>query len=92
MNEYRQISVVAKVLEGIICDQLLSAVCSVSTETKMVSSMIIPLDKATDNRALNINRGDVHAIVFLKLKKTFDTVYQRNAYTAALSPVESVLC
>ena len=31
-------------------------------------------NEATDNQAFNIDRGDVNAVVFLDLKKVFDTV------------------
>ena len=39
-------------------------------------SFSIALLHATDNWAFNIDRGNVNAVVFLDLKKAFDTVDQ----------------
>ena len=83
LNNYRPISivpVVAKVFERIIYDQLYSYL----TENNIVSSCqsgfrslhstaTAPLE-ATDNWAYNIDQGNVNAVVFLDLKRAFDTV------------------
>ena len=83
MNNYRPISiipVVAKVFERIIYDQAFAYV----TEHNLISShqsgfrrlhsTVTALLEATDNWAFNIDSGNVNAVVFLDLKKAFDTV------------------
>ena len=83
MNNYRPISiipVVAKVFESIIYDQAFAYV----TEHNLISSYqsgfrrllstVTALLEATDNLAFNIDSGNVNAVVFLDLKKAFDTV------------------
>ena len=41
---------------------------------RSLQSTVTALLEATDNWAFNIDRGDVNAVVFLDLKKAFDTV------------------
>ena len=83
LNNYRPISVilvVAKVFERIIYDQLYNYL----TTHKFISrhqsgfrplhSTVTALLQATDSWAYNIDQGNVNAVVFLDLKKAFDTV------------------
>ena len=83
LSNYRPISVipvVAKVFERIIYDQLYNHL----TIHKLISrhqsgfrplhSTITALLEATDSWAYNIDQGNVNAVVFLDLKKAFDTV------------------
>ncbi|CAB4013831.1 Hypothetical predicted protein, partial [Paramuricea clavata] len=83
LNNYRPISlilVVAKVFERIDYDQLYDYL----TENNLISShrsgfrslrsTVTALLKVTDNWAYNIDQGNVNAVVFLDLKKAFDTV------------------
>ena len=83
LNNYRPISVipvVAKVFERIIYDQLYNHL----TIHKLISrhqsgfrrlhSTITALLEVTDSWAYNIDQGNVNAVVFLDLKKAFDTV------------------
>ena len=82
LNNYRPISVIsvmAKVYERIVYDQLyfLSSEEIISTYQsgfRSSHSTVTALLEATDNWAFNIDRGDVNAVVFLDLKKAFDTV------------------
>ena len=85
LNNYRPISVIsviAKVFERIVYDQLynfLSDEDIISTHQsgfRSLHSTVTALLKATDNWAFNIDRGNVNAVVFLDLKKAFDTVDQ----------------
>ena len=69
MNNYRPISiipVVTKVFKIIIYDQAFSFRRLLSTFTALL--------EAKDNWAFNSNSGSVHAVVFLDLKKAFDTM------------------
>ena len=81
MNNYRSISIiVAKVYNRIIYDQAFAYV----TEHNLISShqsgfrhlhsTVTALLEATDNWVFNIDSGNVNAVVFLDLKKPFDTV------------------
>ena len=83
LNNYRSISVisvVAKVFERIVYDQL----CNFLTNEDIISkqqlgirslhSTASALLEATDSWTFNIDRGNVNAVVFLDLKKAFDTV------------------
>jgi len=79
----RPISVVctiAKVFERIVYDQLysfLSANGKISKEQsgfRAMHSTLTALVEATDSWSYEIDRGNVNAIVFLDLKKAFDTV------------------
>ena len=85
LNNYRPISVIsviAKVFERIVYDQLYNCLSNediISTHQsgfRSLHSTVTALLKATDNWALNIDRGNVNAVVFLDLKKAFDTVDQ----------------
>ena len=87
LNNYRPISVIsviAKVFERIVYDQLynfLSDEDIISTHQsgfRSLHSTVTALLEAiaTDNWAFNIDRGNVNAVVFLDLKKAFDTVDQ----------------
>ena len=83
MNNYRPISVIsaiAKVFERIVYNQLSSYLSENNILSKYQSgfrsfhSTVTALLEATDNWAFNIDRGYVNAVVFLDLKKAFDTV------------------
>ena len=83
LNNYRPISVisvVAKVFERIVYDQLynfLSTEGIISDKQsgfRSLHSTVSALLEATDSWAFNIDRGYVNAVVFLDLKKAFDTV------------------
>ena len=83
LNNYRPISVIsviAKVFERIVYDQLynfLSDEDIISTHQsgfRSLHSTVTALLEATDNWAFNIDRGNVNTVVFLDLKKAFDTV------------------
>ena len=83
LNNYRPISVisvVAKVFERIVYDQLYNFLSSEEIISKQQSgfrslhSTVTALLEATDSWAFNIDRGYVNAVVFLDLKKAFDTV------------------
>ena len=82
-SNYRPISVipvVAKVFERIIYDQLYVHLTKYNLLSKYQSgfrslhSTVTALLEATDSWALNIDRGLINAVVFLDLKKAFDTV------------------
>ena len=84
INHYRPIStipVVAKMFERIIYDQLYKYL----TDSKLLSGhqsagflsahpTVTALLEATDSWSLSIDLGNVNAVVFLGLKKAFDTV------------------
>ena len=83
MNNYRPISVIsaiAKVFERIIYNQLSSYLSENNILSQYQSgfrsfhSTMTALLEATDDWAFNIDRGYVNAVVFLDLKKAFDTV------------------
>ena len=83
INNYRPISVIsviAKVFERIIYDQLYSflSVNHIISERqsgfRSLHSTLTALIEATDSWAYNIDRGNFNAVVFLDLKKAFDTV------------------
>ena len=83
MNNYRHMSVisaVAKVFERIIYDQIYAYLSEHEILSKSPSgfrsihSTVTALLEATDNWAFDIYRGNINAILFLDLKKTFDTV------------------
>ena len=82
LNNYPPISVIsvmAKVYERIVYDQLyfLSSEEIISTYQsgfRSSHSTVTALLEATDNWAFNIDRGNVNAVVFLDLKKAFGTV------------------
>jgi len=74
------ISVVAKVFERIVYDQLYayleehSIICKCQSGFRSTHSTVPALLEATDAWAYNIDRGKINAVVFLDLKKAFDTV------------------
>ena len=83
MNNYHPISVISaigKVFERIVYNQLSSYLSENNILSKYQSgfrsfhSTVTALLEATDNWAFNIDRGYVNAVVFLDLKKAFDTV------------------
>ena len=82
-TNYRPISVipvVAKVFERVVYDQLyyyLTKNCILSryqSGFRSLHSTVTALLEATDSWAMNIDRGFVNAVVYLDLKKAFDTV------------------
>ncbi|XP_078377802.1 uncharacterized protein LOC144660957 [Oculina patagonica] len=86
LNNYRPISVisiVAKVFERIIYGQLYAyleehnIICKHQSGFRAIHSTVTALLEATDTWAYNIDHGKVNAVVFLDLKKAFDTVEQR---------------
>ena len=83
MNNYRPISVisvVAKVFERITYDQVYAYLSENNIISKSQSgfrsiySTVTALLEATDSWAFGIDRGNVNGVVFLDLKKAFDTV------------------
>ena len=74
------ISVIAKVFERIVYDQLYifssneDIISTHQSGFRSLHSTVTALLEATDNWAFNIDRGNVNAVVFLDLKKAFDTV------------------
>ena len=82
-NNYRPISVisaVAKVFERIIYDQIYAYLSEHDILSKSQSgfrsihSTVTALLEATDSWAFDIDHGNVNVVVFLDLKKAFDTV------------------
>ena len=83
MNNYRSISIIpvaAKVFERIICDQAYAFLTNNNILSNRQSgfrclhSTVTALLEATNDWAYNIDRGNVDSVVFLDLKKAFDTV------------------
>ena len=83
LNNYRPISVIsviAKVFERIIYDQLYNyltnedVISNHQSGFRSLHSTATALLEATDDWAFNIDRGNFNAVVFLDLKKAFDTV------------------
>ncbi|CAB4019988.1 Hypothetical predicted protein [Paramuricea clavata] len=83
LNNYRPISiipVVAKVFERIIYDQVYAylmdnnLLSNCQSGFRTLHSTVTALLEATNNWSYNIDRGNVNAVVFLDLKKAFDTV------------------
>ena len=83
LNNYRPISVisvVAKVFEKIVYDQLYAylsdheIICKKQSGFRSIHSTVTALLEATDSWALNIDQKKINAVVFLDLKKAFDTV------------------
>ena len=83
LNNYRPISVISvigEVFERIIYDQLYNfltnedIISNHQSGFRSLHSTVTALLEATDDWAFNIDRGNVNAVVFLDLKKAFDTV------------------
>ena len=83
LNNYRPISVtpiIAKVLERIVYNQLYgyltmnNLISSQQSGFRSLHSTVTALLHATDNWAFNIDKGNINTVVFLDLKKAFDTV------------------
>ena len=85
VNNYRPISVilvVAKVFEIIVYDQLYmygyleehSIICKYQSGFRPTHSTVMALLEATDTWAYNIDRGKIIAVIFLDIKKAFNTV------------------
>lgn len=83
LNNYRPISIVpivAKVFERIIYDQVYgyltenNLISSQQSGFRSLHSTVTALLEATNDWAFNIDKGSVNAVVFLDLKKAFDTV------------------
>ena len=74
------ISVIAKVFERIVYDQLYAyleernIICKDQSGFRAIHSTVTALLEATDTWAYNIDCGKINAVVFLDLKKAFDTV------------------
>ena len=70
----------AKVFERIIYDQLYAyleehnIICKYQSGFRAIHSTVTALLEATDTWAYNIDCGKINAVVFLDLKKAFDTV------------------
>ena len=80
LNNYRPISVIsvmAKVFERIVYDQLYAyleehnIICKYQSGFRAIHSTVTGLLEATDTWAYNIDRGKSNAVVFLDLKKAF---------------------
>ena len=78
LNKYRPISVisvVAKVFERIIYDQVYAyleehnIICKHQSGFRAAHSTVTALLEATDTQAYNIDRGKINAVVFLDLKR-----------------------
>ena len=71
---------VAKVFERIVYDQLYryltenKLLCCYKSGFRTLHSTVTALIEATDSWSLNVDRGFVNAVVFLDLKRPFDTV------------------
>ena len=87
LNNYRPISIISvltKVFERIVYDQLYNFLSNediISTHQsgfRSLHSTVTALLEATDDWAFNIDRGNVNAVVFLDLKKAFDTLDHDN--------------
>ena len=83
LNNYRPISlisVIAKVFERVIYDQLYhfltneDIISNHQSGLRSLHSTVTALLEATDDWAFNIDRSSVNAVVLLDLKKAFDTV------------------
>ena len=83
LNNYRPISVIsvmAKVFERIVHDQLYAyleehnIICKYQSGFHAIHSAVTALLEATDTWTYNIDRGKINTVVFLDLKKAFDTV------------------
>ena len=74
------ISVIVKVFERIIYDQLYAyleehnIICKYQSGFCAIHSTVTALLEATDTWAYNIDRGKINAVVFFDLKKAFDTI------------------
>ena len=80
LNNYRPfcvISVVAKVFERIVYDQLYAyleehdIICKYQPGFRAIHSTVTALLEATDTWAYDIDRGKINAVVFLNFKKGF---------------------
>ena len=83
LNNYRPISIVpivAKVFERIVYDQVMmyitnhNLISNCQSGFRSLHSTATSLLETVDSWAYNIDRGCVNAVVFLDLKKAFDTV------------------
>ena len=95
VNTYRSISlisVIAELFERIVYDQLYSFFIIINEEIitnqqsgfRSLHSTVTALLEPTNSWAFNIYRSNVNAMVFLDLKKAFDTV-DRDVVLARLS-------
>ena len=77
LNNYRPISiitVVAKVFERIIYDQIYDNLIKNGLLSDSLHFTVTALLEVTNDWAYNIDKGSVNAVVLLDLKKAFDTV------------------
>ena len=82
-NNYRPISVipvVSKILEKIIYDQLYDylnnnmLLTNCQSGFRSLHSTMTALLRATNNWSINIDKGHINGVIFIDLKKAFDTV------------------
>ena len=83
MNNYRPITVlpiIAKMFERLIYDQLYTyftennLLGSQQWGFRSLHSTVLALNEATDSWLLNIDKGKLNSVIFLDIKKAFDTV------------------
>ena len=83
LNNYRPISVIptlAKIFEKIICDQLYQyldengLLNSGQSGFRSLHSTLTTLLETNDNWRVNIDRGLLNGVIFIDLKKAFDTI------------------
>ena len=89
LNNYRPISVIsvmAKVFERIVYDQLYAyleehnIICKYQSGFRAIHSTVTALLEAADTWAYNIDRGKINAVVFLDLKKALTQLTMRSFY------------
>ena len=106
-NNYRPISVISKVIERIIHNQLYDYLITNNILSKYQSgfrplhSTLTALPDATNEWYTNIDKGNYTTVVYLDLTKAFDTVYHSilikklalyGVATDSLKWFESYLC
>ena len=89
LNNFRPISVIsvmAKVFERIVYDQLYAyleehnIICKYQSGFRAIHSTVTALLEATDTWAYNIDRGKINAVVFLDLKRPSTQLTMRSFY------------
>ena len=83
MNNYRPISVisvVAKIFEKLIFEQLYeylnnnNLICASQSGFRTLHSTLTALIETVDNWSINIDNGLLNGVIFIDLKKAFDTI------------------